>query len=363
MSSIPGFRGVYAVDWAQVALGDEPGLAPDNMALGMSWRWHGQALRLDGSAPVLWLDHHGRLFDARARVRERLARLALAPSPSLAPADTPLQPAPEAAPAPFGHDEMPPDSFSLTDGLRLYHARLVRRAGRVLAAFSPFMPPAGQELWVSAWRPAAAAEPGSGRNRRGGVICFLPGTRIDTLRGPRPVEALVPGEKVITRDNGAQPVIWRGETQLSGAELYLYPHLRPVRIGAGALAQGAPESDLLVSPRHRLLIAGAEALFNTPEVLAAAEDLLDGRAIRRDFTLTTVTYVHLMLPRHEIIRANGLECESFHPALADPAVLKWHARSIERACPGLVSEPQRLGPEARRCLNPVEAEIMRHALA
>lgn len=357
MSSIPGFRGVYAVDWAQVALGDEPGLAPDHMALGMTWRWHGQARRLDGGAPVLWLDRRRHRFDTRARVRERLARLALAP------AETSAQPGPDAMPAPLDHDDQPVDGFSLTDGFRLYHARLVRQPGRVLAAFSPFMPPAGKELWVSAWRPATDEGAAAGCRRRGGVICFLPGTRIDTTRGPRPVEALVPGEKVITRDNGPQPVIWRGETQLGGAELYLYPHLRPVRICAGALAPARPESDLLVSPGHRLLVGGAEALFNTPEVLARAEDLLDGRAIRRDFTLATVTYVHLMLPRHEIIRANGLECESFHPALADRSVLKWHARSIERACPGLIGEPRRLGPEARRCLNPVEAEIMRHALA
>ena len=347
MSRFPGFRGVYAVDWAQVSLGDERGLAPDFMALGMSWRWHGEACRLDGAAPVLWLDDRGRRVDTRARVRERVTRLALAP------AEAPARVDPDDSDAPV------PGSFTLTDGMRLYHARLIRGRGRVLAAFAPLMPPAGQELWVSAWNPAESDQ----RQRRGGVICFLPGTLIDTPRGPRAVESLVPGDKVVTREHGAQPVIWRGETQLTGAELYLYPHLRPVRVCAGALAPEGPEGDLLVSPGHRLLLLGARALFNDDEVLVRAGDLIDGRGIRRDFTLSTVTYVHLMLPRHEIIRANGLPCESFHPALADEAVLKWHARSIERACPGLVEAPERLGPRARRCLDRVEAEILRHALA
>lgn len=356
MSSIPAFRGVYAVDWAQVSLGDERGLAPDFLAVGVSWRWHGQARRLDGSAPVLWLDDRERRFDTRERVRERVSRLALAPVVAQHHING------LAEPGPMEQGGLPPDSFTLTDGLRLYHARLIRCEERVLAAFAPLMPPEGQELWVSAWNPAEVKAERARQRRRGGVICFLPGTRIETARGPRPVETLVPGDKVMTRDNGKQPVIWRGETQLTGAELYLYPHLRPVRVCAGALAPNGPESDLLVSPGHRLLIKGATALFNIDQVLAAAGDLLDGRGIRRDFTLSTVTYVHLMLPRHEIIRANGLECESFHPALTDPAVLKWHARSIERACPGLVEAPERMGPEARRCLTPVEAEIMRHAM-
>lgn len=366
MSRVTGFRGVFVVNWSQVVLGDEPGLAPEEMTTGMTWRWHGEATKLDPGPVALWLESAQPARENRTAARRRAGRLSgLADAraergPGVAPAEA-------EALALWPSSDMPHDSFSLTDGCRVYHARLIRSAGpgtgaaeggKVLAAFSPFLPPEGRELWVCAWQPPPARSV-----RRGGVICFLPGTRIETPRGPRPIETLVPGDRVQTRDNGVQPVMWRGETQLSGAELFLYPHLRPVRMSACAFEDGSPATDLVVSPGHRVLLHDAQALFNTPEVLVAAADLENGRTVRRDFTLASVTYVHLMFPGHQIITANGVACESFHPALAEPAVLNWHARSIERACPGLLADPRRLGPEARRCLSTPEAQILRHARA
>ena len=377
MSRIMGFRGVFAVDWSQVWLGDAQGLPPAMLAQGLSWRWEGQATKLDSGAAALWLDAAGQRVSLRARARQRAGRLApVMPGTTMPGADTATgrhgnAPRPDKSDpvwppglAPLVADDLPAGSFSLTDGRGLYHARLIERGTSHLAVFWPFLPPAGHDLWVCAWQP-----PSQRPARRGGVICFLPGTLIDTPQGPRPVEMLDQGDPVLTRDNGVQPVIWRGETQLGGAELYLHPHLRPVRIAAGALAglaadKGAlPRADLLVSPGHRVLIRDPDALFGTGELLVAAADLEDGRRVRRDFAASRVTYVHLMLPGHEVISANGLPCESFHPALADPAVLDWHARSIERACPGLLADPQRLGPPARRCLTTPQAHILRHALA
>jgi hypothetical protein len=98
-------------------------------------------------------------------------------------------------------------------------------------------------------------------------------------------------------------------------------------------------------------------------VLIRAADLEDGRRIRRDFTLTSVRYVHLMLERHQIITANGHPCESFHPGLTDERVLSWHARSLEQAVPGLVANPGRYGDPARRCLSTGEAAILAQATA
>jgi len=336
MSSVTGFRGVYAVEWAQTAPGEEWGLAPDLLTLGMSWRWRGVAQRLDAGVAALWLDRPQDRNDARGRARRRIRRLSLAPLPELR----------EDAPG----EALPADSLVLTDGHRTYPARIVRQGARVLLVFHPLLPAPDCELWISALNLPRAAE------RRAGVICFLPGTLIATPDGPREVETLEPGARVLTRDSGAQPVLWRGETRLSGAELYLYPHLRPVRIAAGALSGGGGE--LFVSPSHRVLMA-APGLLGGGEVLVAAGDLEDGRHIRRDFTLPSVRYVHLMLERHEILTANGLPCESFHPGLADPRVLHWHARTLERAAPGLTADPARYGEPARRCLTAGEAGILR----
>ena len=59
--------------------------------------------------------------------------------------------------------------------------------------------------------------------------------------------------------------------------------------------------------------ARVQALFNTPEVLVAAGDLANGRTILPDATVREVTYIHLMLANHQVLWANGVETESFHP--------------------------------------------------
>ncbi|HPD92669.1 MAG: Hint domain-containing protein [Rhodobacter sp.] len=338
MSSVSGFSGVYAVEWAQTAPGEEWGLPPDLMAVGMSWRWRGTARRLDAGIATLWLDSPADRDDPRRRARDRMRRLALAAMPQA-----------QSAPEP----DTPADSMLLTDGRRIYPARIVRQGARLLAVFHPLLPPPDRELWVAGLSLVDATR----APRRAGVICFLPGTAIATPHGARAIETLAPGDRVLTRDNGPQPVVWRGETRLSGAELFLHPHLRPLRIRADALARGRPEGDLLISPGHRLLLR-APALLGEAEVLVAAEDLEDGRAIRRDFGIDSVRYIHLMLERHEIITANGQPCESFHPGMADPRVLAWHARSLERVAPGLASDPGRFGDPARRCLTRGEAGIL-----
>jgi len=71
-----------------------------------------------------------------------------------------------------------------------------------------------------------------------------------------------------------------------------------------------------------------------------------------------VVYVHLLLDRHEIIRLNGLDCETFHPGLTDPVALRWHARGLERAVPGVTTAPHRFGEPARRCLTQAEAALL-----
>ncbi|GAB4259351.1 MAG: hypothetical protein Kow0013_01930 [Pararhodobacter sp.] len=341
MSSVSGFSGVYAVDWAQTAPGEEWGLDPAMLAVGMSWRWRGRARRLDAAVETLRLGQSLDRGNLRARARARMARLArgLAPmDPDLATADDPA--------AFLGA------GMVLTDGHQVYPMRIVRGGGRLLAVFDPLLPSPDTELWIT----ELALDDGCAR--RGGVICFLPGTLIDTPQGRRPVETLEPGDAVSTRDAGAQPVVWRGETRLTGAELYLHPDLRPVRIRAGALRGGRPDADLLVSPGHRLLLNSGEAPWSDREVLVRAADLEDGRAIRRDFTLSSVRYVHLMLESHQILTANGQPCESFHPGLTDERVLAWHARTLERVAPGLVSNPGRYGGPARRCLDRGEAAIL-----
>jgi hypothetical protein len=346
MSRLHVCRGIYAVDWAQTQTGDEFALDPGLLVPGLSWRWQGNALRLDGAAPLLWLDRPLERRDPRARARARARRLGPKAAIRAHARD-------EDAPETRVTTDLPPDSLTLTDGYRMYFARLVRQQGRILAVFDPFLPPEGAELWITGLR----LDPTPGAPRRPGVICFLPGTPIETETGWRAVEHLQPGDRLRTRDNGLQPLLWTDETRLTGAELFLYPHLRPVRVRAGALGIDRPAHDILVSPGHRLLVTDPARLFGQDEVLIAAENLIDGRGFRQDFSLDCVRYIHLMMPRHEILNAAGLPCESFHPALADAHLLKRHARTLEPVLPGITRDPENFGPVARRCLEPAEAAV------
>ena len=144
--------------------------------------------------------------------------------------------------------------------------------------------------------------------------CFTPGTMIATATDERRVEDLQPGDRVITRDNGIQQVVWAGGKTLSGAELAANPQLRPVLIRAGALGGGMPEQDLLVSPNHRVLMSGEKTAyyFDEAEVLVAAKHLtgLEGVDI---VDASEITYIHVMFAQHEVVLSNGSWTESFQP--------------------------------------------------
>lgn len=142
------------------------------------------------------------------------------------------------------------------------------------------------------------------------VPCFTPGSLILTPDGEVRVEDLQPGDLVSTRDNGARPVVKVLKRHVSGADLT--SNLRPVRIEKDAFGPGLPTELLVVSPQHRFSITDwrAELLFAESEVLVSAKSLVDGHAITVDETVLEVTYVHLVLDKHEIIAANGVATET-----------------------------------------------------
>jgi Ca2+-binding RTX toxin-like protein len=147
------------------------------------------------------------------------------------------------------------------------------------------------------------------------IPCFTPGTRIATPRGEVLVEDLREGDRVITRDNGLQEVRWVGTRTLGSADLMASPHLRPVRISAGALGHGLPERDMIVSPQHRVLLTSERAAlyFGEREVLAAAKHLTGMEGISELRATNGATYIHFMCDRHEVVLSDGAWTESFQP--------------------------------------------------
>lgn len=148
----------------------------------------------------------------------------------------------------------------------------------------------------------------------GDIVCFVAGTMIATPNGEVAIETLATGDAVMTRDNGAQALRWIGTRTLSAAELARAPRLLPIRIKAGALGEGCPANDLLVSPQHRVLIRSkiAQRMFGAAEVLVAAKQLLQIEGIDIATDISEVTYVHILFDRHEIVMSNGAETESLY---------------------------------------------------
>lgn len=145
--------------------------------------------------------------------------------------------------------------------------------------------------------------------------CFTLGTLIATPRGEVPVEELRIGDKVVTRDNGFQDIVWTGSRKISWAEIGNEPHLKPIVITQGSLGHGLPETDLMVSQNHRILVTNDRTAlqFNEPEVLVAAKHLLTGRTIY-EVSVGGTVYYHLMFSRHQVVLSNGAWTESFQPS-------------------------------------------------
>ncbi len=144
--------------------------------------------------------------------------------------------------------------------------------------------------------------------------CFTPGTRIATPQGEVAVEDLKIGDRVVTRDNGAQAIRWIGRRTLGWAAINANPHLRPILFRKGSLGENLPERDMMVSPNHRMLVARDRTAlyFAEREVLVAAKHLISGKSVV-GIDIAGVIYVHFLCDRHEVVLANGAWTESFQP--------------------------------------------------
>lgn len=351
-----GSPGTFVISWSQTEVDGLKAAPLDVLTVGTTWRWGGAAVRVDGPQGVLLLEGAEGAADIRKRAARMVRRLV---GTAVGVAD--------AAPPEDEVQELPDQSFIVTDGHQSFTVTIipVPDTGARLLMLVGDLPPPDQDLWVV--RTAIdRTHSGAGARTAGGVICFAPDTRLATPYGPRAIQDLRPGDLIQTRDNGAQPILWTGHRRMSGARLYAMPHLRPIRFKAGALGVGRPDEDLLVSPQHRMLLRGpaAQALFNTNEVLVAAEDLINDSTICVDHALREVTYIHVMLEAHNVVWANGLETESFHPSntaldLLDPA----QREVLLGLLPGIAENPHSYGDYARRNLSASEAAILRHELA
>ena len=188
-------------------------------------------------------------------------------------------------------------------------------------------------------------------------VCYVAGTRLETVNGPVPVENLRVGDMLMTRDDGPQPVRWIGWTQHGwpGTD----ERLRPVRIPAGSLDGRLPHHDLMVSPQHRILLCREIFAFkgDDEECFAPALGFEGYRGIGRAMSCQTVRYYHVLLEHHSILTAEGVPSESFYPGpVAMSNLSLGHRLQIMALFPDLASDPTSgYGPLCRPALTKRQA--------
>jgi hypothetical protein len=140
------------------------------------------------------------------------------------------------------------------------------------------------------------------------AICYVRGTNILTPTGNVPVETLNIGDLLVTRFGGIRPVKWIGRQSFDVRSLRNNAEKRPVRIRAGALADGMPARDLLVSPGHAILVE------NT---LVLASNLVNGVTILHEpitADIGVLDYYQIEFATHDCVIAEGIWAESYADA-------------------------------------------------
>ncbi|MDR5651851.1 Hint domain-containing protein [Ruixingdingia sedimenti] len=170
-------------------------------------------------------------------------------------------------------------------------------------------------------------------------LSFCRGTRIALASGAQvPIEQLQPGDRVLTRDHGPQPLRWIGRTTLRARGGFA-----PVVIAAGTMGNDA---DLIVGQHHRLFLYQRDrrAGVATAELLVQARHLVDGsRIYLREGGFAE--YFSLVFERHEIIYAEGIPVESL--MINDTTIARLPdglAEELRARFPGL-SQSQHFGTE------------------
>ena len=151
------------------------------------------------------------------------------------------------------------------------------------------------------------------------------GTLIATTDGPVAVEDLTPGTQVETVTSGPQTLLWVGA-------MTVYPDARTglggeagslTRLAADAFGMGRPSPDLVLGPRARVLFrsAACRSLVDQAEAFAPARAFVDGEAAIKVTPASPVRVYHLAFHGQQVLRANGMEVETYHPGAAPDTML------------------------------------------
>lgn len=141
------------------------------------------------------------------------------------------------------------------------------------------------------------------------------GTLIATMRGPVAIEDLLPGDYIDTH-RGPECVLWIGSCTYTPNRDPLDDNpMRLTRVMSDAFGPSRPMGHLLAGPaaairqeKTAMRNAALSGSFITP-----LADFVDGDRVIEVTPPSPVQLYHLALARHAIIRAAGVEVETYHP--------------------------------------------------
>ena len=301
-----GYNGTFVISWSQTEVDETPKAMVSSLQVGSNWRWTGSALRVDGPCELLDLEKASNENEPRRRTAygvHMLVKAAIDPS------------------KPLGTHELDRSrldmGFELTDGFESYTVSVIfDQTEHGLLAFCGAVPPVNRDLRVV----RVNLQPdGSDRLEKqpSGVLNVMAGTRLRTGNSEVFIEDLREGDQLQTRDHGMQSVLWVGKARVARSNLHSDPDNRPICVRAGALGSGLPDADLIVSGTQQILLKGKRAhdMFARNEVLISACDLMDERRVVVENTQHHYDCYYVLLENHEVVWANNLPLESFHPAM------------------------------------------------
>lgn len=160
--------------------------------------------------------------------------------------------------------------------------------------------------------PARAASP----EEIAALPCLGGGTMIATSEGPVPIDWLRPGDRVLTRDNGYQPLLWVGQHTMPRRAP---GETRPLLLATACFGDSLPERDVLLSPGTGVLLAGheLELWFGESEMFAKACHALP----KAEAEAGPQKLYSMLLATPEVVLAEGMWVSSVHADAAYMSLL------------------------------------------
>ncbi len=165
---------------------------------------------------------------------------------------------------------------------------------------------------------------------------LLSGTKIASNLGWRSVDAIEPGDQVLTFDHGMQVVAEVRRTVLFAEAVSVPAYLLPVTVPAGALGN---RTDMRILPEQGVLVETEAAMdmHGDPFAVVPAASLIGFNGVHRVTTNGQIEVITLFFAQPQVIYAEGgalLFCPAAHLQLADmldPSSQPYDVLTLEEA--------------------------------